>query len=170
MIHLYFGEGKGKTSAAVGLAARMIGNGFPVIFVQFLKGRISGEVDSLSKLGAVVLRGKGGGKFFSKMTDEEKSESREISGQNFEKALSLVKTKDKSLLVLDEICAAVNYGLLEQNKVEEFLRNLPKGVEVVLTGRNPPESFFELADYVSEIKKIKHPFDRGIPARRGVEY
>ncbi len=170
MIHLYFGDGKGKTTAAVGLATRALGSGFPVIFVQFLKGRLSGEIESLSKLGAVIFRGKSGEKFFSKMNDDEKSQTKKISVQNFEDAISLVQKNQRALLVLDEVCAAVNYGVLPQSLVESFLQNLPKELEVVLTGRNPPASFVELSDYVSEMKKIKHPFDLKIPARRGVEY
>ena len=169
MLHLYFGEGKGKTTAALGLAMRAAGNGWRVVFVQFLKNTSAGEVVSLEKLGVTVLRGKAGDHFFAQMTDDEKAETKKISDDNVSRALSLCG-EGQTLLVLDEICAAYNHDLVSRTAVDDFLRAIPAQVEVVLTGRNPPEHFFALADYATEMKKIAHPFDKGISARRGVEF
>ncbi len=170
MIHLYFGDGKGKTTAAVGLAVRALGQGIPVVFVQFLKSRPVGEVKLLEKLGAIVLRGKATEGFASRMTEEEKIETKRISNHNFEKALSLCKKKSCVLLVLDEVCAAWNLGLVDRVEIEYLISNKTENMEIVLTGRNPPPVMIEKADYVTEMKKEKHPFDAGVSARRGIEF
>ena len=181
MTHLYYGEGKGKTTAALGLAVRAAGNGWRVIFVQFLKNAPAGEVSSLEKLGATVLRGKAGNHFFSQMTDAEKSATKAISDEHFARAVAMCaqNTTDggarergaqPTLLVLDEICAAYNHHLVSRAAVDDFLRAVPNALELVLTGRNPPEHFFACADYVTEMKKIRHPYDTGTAARKGVEF
>ncbi|MBQ6781279.1 MAG: cob(I)yrinic acid a,c-diamide adenosyltransferase [Treponema sp.] len=181
MIHLYCGEGKGKTTAALGLAVRALGNGFKVIFVQFMKNTPAGEILALERLGATVLRGKAGNHFFSDMTEDEKRETKTISDEHFSCAIALCKktcaaavsafaAHPRVLLVLDEICAAYQYEMIDRAAVDDFLRNLPVGAEIVLTGRNPPQIFFDHADYITEMKKIRHPFDSGIPARKGVEF
>ncbi|MBQ7159173.1 MAG: cob(I)yrinic acid a,c-diamide adenosyltransferase [Treponema sp.] len=173
MLHLYYGEGKGKTTASLGLAIRAAGNGWRVIFVQFLKNTPVGEITSLEKLGATVLRGKAGNHFFSQMTEQEKTESKAISDTNFSRALALCKEYPESsqiLLVLDEICAAYQYELIDRDAVDALVSNPPANVELVLTGRNPPALFLEKADYITEMKKIRHPFDNGLVARRGVEF
>ncbi|MBR4374727.1 MAG: cob(I)yrinic acid a,c-diamide adenosyltransferase [Treponema sp.] len=173
MIHLYHGEGKGKTTAAIGLSVRALGNGIPVVFVQFLKSRNAGEIKMLEKLGAKVLRGKSCGKFTFQMSDEEKKSTRKISVSNFNRALeicSVLSKKNQVLLVLDEICAAWNCNMVDKVESEYLVTNPPENVEIVLTGRNPPEVFLRKADYVTEMKKEKHPYDSGILARKGIEF
>ncbi|MBQ3670071.1 MAG: cob(I)yrinic acid a,c-diamide adenosyltransferase [Treponema sp.] len=175
MIHLYCGDGKGKTTAAVGLSVRALGNGVPVVFLQFLKGRGAGEVQVLGALGAFVFRGKSGDKFVSQMTDAEKAETKRISDENLSRACAEVRRLcecGRVLFVLDEVCAAWNAALVDKEAVSALVERA-KGsgcVELVLTGRNPPVFMSEAADYVTEMKKIKHPFDAGIRARRGVEF
>lgn len=171
MIHLYFGEGKGKTTAALGLSVRALGSSVPVVFVQFLKSRHAGEVDSLEKLGAVVLRGKGCGKFVSAMDEDERRKTRRISDANLSRALSIVsECGAPALLVLDEVCAAWNSSLVDRGAVESLVMSPPPLLELVLTGRNPPAVFLERADYITEMVKVRHPFDSGVAARRGVEF
>ena len=182
MIHLYYGDGKGKTTAAVGLSVRALGNGWRVVFVQFLKNTPCGEVTALERLGATVLRGKAGEHFFSKMTDAERRATREISDRNLERALSLCARAGQTaplLLVLDEVCAACRYDLVDGAAVDSLVRSLRQSphtdaaqapVELVLTGREPPEHFFAAADYITEFRKERHPFDLGIRARKGVEF
>ena len=179
MIHLYYGEGKGKTSAAIGLSVRARGNGVPVVFVQFLKGRAAGEVLMMERLGVTVFRGKAGDKFVSAMSEDEKSETKKISDDNLCRALDLCQRiceEEKSsaalkvLLVLDEVCAAWNLSMVSLDEVESLVRNPPDGVELVLTGRNPPPFMLELSDYATELRKEKHPFDTGVPARKGIEF
>ncbi len=178
MIHLYFGEGKGKTTAALGLALRFSGSGGKVIFCQFLKSRPVSELTSLEKLGIEVMRGNFPKKFFAQMTLEERTESRKITPELFDSALGRAESFLKSqadgrlLLVFDEICATIAHGLLDEAYAVEKIKGLSENpkIEVVLTGRNPSETLFSLADYATEMKKIRHPFDSGIVAREGVEF
>ena len=159
LVHIYCGDGKGKTSAAIGLAVRAAGSGRRVVIARFLKTDNSGEVEILKRLPEVTLipcRKNFG--FVRSMDEETKKECADYNRNLFLEAAELAKTAD--LVVFDEIMAAVNYGMVPEKD----------GLEIVLTGRNPSESLLGAADYVSEICKRKHPFDKGIMARRGVEY
>ena len=170
LIHIYTGNGKGKTTAAMGLVLRASGRGLKVIVGQFLKGRETGELKTLALLpGVEVFRGKPLTKFSFQMSDGEKEEVLQ-SHNHFigELAQRCAETK-ADLLVLDEVIGACSTKLLDEKLLLDFLKNKPKHLEVVMTGRNPSESLLEMADYVSEICKRKHPFDRGIPAREGIE-
>ncbi len=174
LVHIYCGDGKGKTSAAMGLAVRAAGCGRRVVIARFLKTDHSGEVEILKKLPEVTLipcRKTFG--FVRSMDEKTKEECAAYNRDLFFEAVELAKNAD--LVVFDEIMAAVNYGMVPEKDVLDFLENRPKkgepdGLEVVFTGRNPSEALIEAADYVSEICKRKHPFDKGIMARRGVEY
>lgn len=171
MVHLYFGGGKGKTTAALGLAVRAAGNGWRVVVVQFLKGRRTGELAALETLGAVVLRGKAGERFVAQMTAAQRAETRAICDANFARARELCAADSAPvLLVLDEICAAYRASLVDTCAVDAFLAAVPERVEVVLTGREPPERFFARADYVTEMRCVRHPFEAGVAARAGVEF
>ena len=170
LVHLYCGDGKGKTTAAVGLSVRAAGSGLRVLFVQFLKSRPSGEIAVLSALANVrVLRGKEGTAFSFQMTDEQKRATREMHDRNLAEAARAAKPGDCYLLVLEEGVGALNRGLVDGELLRSLVREKPEALELVLTGRNPPEDLAEMADYVSEIRKVKHPFDRGIGARTGIE-
>ncbi|MCI8697525.1 MAG: cob(I)yrinic acid a,c-diamide adenosyltransferase [Oscillospiraceae bacterium] len=166
MVHLYWGAGKGKTTAAMGLALRALGAGRRVAVVQFLKGRDSGEIPLLEGLGAQVFRGKAGTKFSFQMTGPEKAETRALQTDHLRRALAL----DADLLVLDEACAAWQKDLVDRALLKGAVLDRPEGREVVLTGREPPEWMREAADYVTEMRCHRHPYERGIPARRGVEF
>jgi cob(I)alamin adenosyltransferase len=156
LIQIYCGDGKGKTTAALGLSVRALGSGMNVLFVQFLKSVETGELNTLAALSQIrVLRG----------TDKSLSAHNSI----FREAVLLCRSGQAELLVLDEVIGAYNRELVDREALLDFLRNKPEFVEVVLTGRNPPQELLELADYVSEIRKAKHPFDRGISARKGIE-
>lgn len=170
-IHIYCGDGKGKTTAAIGLAVRAGGSGKKVLITRFLKTDHSGEVKALSGLAEIIVTPceKSFG-FFSRMSREQKKEAGIYYSQLLEAALSKAVTENFDLLVLDEIMAVCNFGLVEEKRVLEFLSERPEGLEVVLTGRDPSEKLVERADYVSEIRKVKHPYDKGIQARRGIEY
>lgn len=174
LVHIYCGDGKGKTSAAVGLAVRAAGCGRRVVIARFLKTDNSGEVEILKRLPEVTLipcRKTFG--FVRSMDEKTKKECAAYNRDLFLEAVRLAKKAD--MVVFDEIMAAVNYGMIPEKDVLDFLENRPKkdepdGLEVVFTGRNPSEALIAAADYVSEICKRKHPFDKGIMARRGVEY
>ena len=166
LVHLYWGEGKGKTTAAMGLALRALGAGRNVVIVQFLKGGPSGEIPLLEKLGAQVLRGKAGQKFTFQMSEAEKAETKTLQTENLRRALAL----EADLLVLDEACAAWQKDLVDRELLKQAVLERPQGREAVLTGRNPPDWLWEAADYITEMKCCRHPFEQGIPARQGVEF
>ena len=170
LIHIYCGDGKGKTTAAVGLAVRCAGRGNKVLLVQFLKSRDSGELYSLAKLPDIeVMRGKESKKFTFQMNEEEKHALLIEHNKMFEQVLAKIKNGGYSLLILDEVIGALTAKVYEMPKLIEFLRHKPENLEVVLTGRNPAPELVEIADYVSEMRKVKHPMDKGIMAREGIE-
>lgn len=170
-IHIYTGDGKGKTSAATGLAVRFAGNGGKVLFAQFLKDGSSGEIAVLENIDGIdvdVCTECFG--FSFSMSEETKAQAASVYTAYLSRILKRAREEQYGLLVLDEIIPAYNLGFVDKAELLEFLKNNTLGIEVVLTGRKPAEELFELADYVSEIKKIKHPYDQGILARKGIEY
>ena len=170
LIHLYTGEGKGKTTAAMGLALRASGAGLKVVIVQFMKGRETSEASSLRLIPNITLIRNGSDDGFWKNMSEKKKESRiEEHNSNLKKALELVNAGHCDLLILDEVVSAYNNGALDRLLIDKLLKEKPAELELVLTGREPCDLFLECADYVTEMKKLKHPFDRGIAARQGIE-
>lgn len=170
LVHLYCGDGKGKTTAAMGLALRSIGHRKSVVIAQFLKDGTSGECRFLSTLDHVtVLAANPVGKFSFAMTESEKEQTKNAIGCTFDAATQFAVREHAFLLILDEVCAAITCGFLEEDRVISFLQNKPDTLEVVMTGRDPSERLQAEADYISEICKRKHPYDRGIGAREGIE-
>lgn len=168
LMHIYCGDGKGKTTCAMGLALRCAGTGGKVRIAQFLKGGATGEVEALRHLPNVeVLRAKQGTKFTFQMNEEEREQSRHDHKILLDRAFS--HAQDLRMLVLDEIMAACSTGMIEEAHLLELIANRPKQLELVLTGRNPSPQLLALADYVTEMKKVRHPYDRGIAARIGIE-
>ena len=172
LIHVYYGDGKGKTTAALGLLLRAAGYGQRIVLVQFLKDAKSGELAALDRIPNVtVLRGKApGAAFFRDMTDEQKAETRRIHDGNIQKAAELAKAGECDLLILDEALDAYQLGLLSEDILRSLLDGKPAQLELVITGHTPTGWISEKADYVTQMVKIKHPYDRGITARRGVEF
>lgn len=171
MIHVYYGDGKGKTTAAMGLALRMLAAGGRVVIVQFLKDGGSGEVRMLSsRLGAPVFACAPTGKFTWEMTNEELAAVRKAHDKNLAAALDEVEALGARLLVLDEVLDALAMGLVDEAVVTRVLDLGAGELEVVLTGRNPSEDIASHADYLTEMKCRKHPFEQGVPSREGVEY
>ena len=172
LTHFYYGDGKGKTTAALGLALRASGCGKSVVIVQFLKDWSCGELDALKHLPNVtVFRGKSsGGTFFYEMTDEEKATTKAIHDLNLKKALELEKRGQCDMLILDEAFDAYNLGILDALLFESLIENKPERLELVVTGHNPEARFLEWSDYVTEMVKHKHPYDKGIAARKGIEF
>lgn len=169
LVHIYCGKGKGKTTASVGLSVRAAGAGKRVLFAQFFKNGVSSEINMLRLLpGVTTLVNEKPVNFFLKMNDEEKKAARAIYVPLLEKALS--QAQDYDMLVLDEIISTINYEIADESRLLSFLENKPEALEVVLTGRNPSERLMELADYITEMTKIKHPYDKDIPARKGIEF
>ena len=169
LVHVYCGDGKGKTTAAMGLCLRMLGSGGKVVVTQFLKDGSSGEMICLRKLGVKTLFCPKPYGFTFAMSSEQKAECRSADDTLLKDAFRISAEEETDLLVLDEAIGAVNAGIIEENTLLRFLDQRPKRLEVVLTGRNPSWELLARADYVSEIHKGKHPFDCGVQARRGVE-
>jgi len=176
LLHIYTGEGKGKTTAAIGQCIRAAGSDMQVYFVQFLKDGTSGEIEVLRKIPGVsvayVAQNYG---FYKNMTEEEKKRAKKAYGNLLDEAIETVREMAeekgaKVLLVFDEIIGAYNHDLIVKEHLMDFLREKTFPIEVILTGREPAAELLELADYVTDMKKIKHPFDGGIQARKGIEY
>ena len=165
LVHLYWGEGKGKTTAAMGLALRALGHGKRVTVVQFLKNGTSGELEPLRRLGAAVHSG-GCGKFVSQMTPEEKQEAARQNTEHLKNALAF----PCDLLILDEACAAWQKDLVDRELLRSVVLERPAGREVVLTGREPASWMEQAAHYSTEMRCHRHPYQKGIPAREGVEF
>lgn len=165
MLHLYWGDGKGKTTAAMGLALRALGHGRKVVIVQFLKDGTSGEMEPLRRLGAVVYACPNA-KFTWLMNEEEKAAAR----CNGTAALRQALEQPWDLLVLDEACAAYENNLVDQDLLCKAAVRAGAGLEVVLTGRNPADWMQDAADYSTQMRACQHPYTKGVPAREGVEY
>lgn len=171
MIHIYYGDGKGKTTAAVGLAARAAGNNMRVMFVQFLKTDSSGERLSLEKLDTVTLTPCPRElKFTFEMDEQEKQQAVTLFRNLFERSVAAALSQRYDMIILDEIFDAISEGMISEGEVFEFIANAPSSMEIVLTGHNPGKRFIETADYVTELKKIKHPYDKGVSGRIGIEF
>ena len=170
LIHIYCGDGKGKTTASLGLTMRCAGHGGQILYVQFLKSRPTGELKMLELLpGVTLLRGQGIMKFSFQMDEDEKTAVRREHEQLFLRICEQCQTELPDMLVLDEILGACEAGLFDETLLRDFLKNKPAKLEVVMTGRNPSPALIAMADYVSEICKRKHPYDRGILGRDGIE-
>lgn len=171
LIHVYHGDGKGKTTAAVGLAVRAAGYGHNVIFLQFLKGSVSHEIDVLKSIsGITVYRNTKDFGFINTMTPAEISELTAMHNENLSKAVSIVHEGKCDVLILDEVCAAYELNVIDKSFIDSLIMNKPAHLELVLTGRNPARIFLDHADYITEMKKERHPFDKNIIAREGIEY
>lgn len=171
MIHVYYGDGKGKTTAAVGLAARAAGSNMKVLFVQFLKTEFSGERHTLSHTENVTLTFCPLElKFTFEMDEKEKAQAAKVFKGIFDSSVTTALTERYDMVILDEIFDVINCEMITEAEVFEFAANAPVSMEIVMTGHNPPERFIEIADYVTEFKKIKHPYDKGISGRIGIEF
>lgn len=168
-IYIFTGNGGGKTIAALGFALRALGHRQRVVVIQFMKGKKNtGEYKIQKKLGSKFKVYQFGTRRFVNLKRPTKSD-RACAVKGLEFAKKILKKKP-NLLILDEINLATAIALLKVDDVLSFLKSVPAGMNVVLTGREAPKEFVSLADGVSEIKKIKHTFDKGIPARPGVEF
>ena len=165
MLHLYWGNGKGKTTAAMGLALRALGHGKRVVIVQFLKDGTSGEIAPLRAAGAAVYACPNA-KFTWLMDEADKAAAREASARALGQALA----EPFDLLVLDEACAALKSCILDEALLRRAVAFAKNGREVVLTGRDPAPWLQDAADYSTEMRAHRHPYADGVAAREGVEY
>ena len=166
LFHLYEGDGKGKTTAAMGLALRALGAGQSVVIVQFLKGTETAEIPLLAQLGAHVFRGVAGDKFVFQMTPDERMQTRTTQDENLRQAL----THPCDLLILDEACSACQLGMVDEELLQTAILHRPSNCEVVATGRSPAQWMVDAANYHTAMTCHRHPYARGIPARKGIEF
>lgn len=172
LVHIYTGDGKGKTTAAIGLGVRACGRGMKVFMAQFLKGTPTGEMFSLKALepGFTLFRGTETKKFVWEMNEAEKAESAAEQKSILDYAFKKAYEGECDLLILDEILGAISAGMIDEKEVINFIKSKPKNIELVLTGRGASCGLIELADYVSEIRAVRHPAGKGIKARKGIEF
>ena len=169
LIHIYCGDGKGKTTAALGLALRAAGSGKKVLLLQFFKDGKSSEFAALAHVPEIetVPQTRTFG-FSWTLSEKEKKEARAYYSGLLEDAFRRAGAFD--LLVLDEAMSACTTGMIDEARLLALLAEKPAELEVVLTGRNPSQALVDASDYVTEMKKVKHPYERGIAARKGIEY
>ncbi len=171
LVHIYCGDGKGKTTASVGAAIRAAGNEKKVVIKRFLKNDHSGEVEVLKQIpGITVLPCTRQFGFSWKMSQEEKEEAKKYYGKELEKAWKTAWDQDADMLILDEAVGACGLGFIKEDRLLKLIENKPEKLEVILTGRNPSKELLAAVDYVTEMVMRSHPYTRGIPARKGIEY
>lgn len=168
LIQIYTGDGKGKTTAALGLALRAAGRGLKVFIGQFAKGMFYGELAALQRFAPHITLHQYGRKCF--IRDEPKEEDIRLAREGWKEIQGILKSCEYDLLILDEIGIALHYHLVSLEELKELLRMKPDSVELVLTGRKIPEALFEQADLVTEMREIKHYYNTGVSAREGIEY
>ena len=169
LVEIFTGDGKGKTSAALGIALRALGQGFKVFIVYFMKGASPlSEIEALSQNPDVTILRSGGKNFVNPKTIAQADKDEARKALNFTRQAMLSKKYD--IIILDEINVASAWGLIDLNEVQELIKNKPREIELVLTGRYADDSLIALADLVTHMTKVKHPYDQGISARKGIDY
>ncbi len=168
LIHIYTGDGKGKTTAAVGLCYRAALRGYKVGFTSFMKDFSSGEC--LSQKTFTIFKFAPFEGFLPQMFPSQIDEAKKRANTHLEEIFNIALTERYDLIALDEVLVAAKCGIVDKELLIGLLKDKPDFLEVVMTGRDCPEELFEYADYVSEIKAVRHPYEKGISARKGIEY
>jgi len=168
-IQVYTGNGKGKTTAALGLAVRAAGRGMRTFFGQFLKGQAYGELETVKRLAPEISIRQFGRDTFIHIQDPAEEEDIRQAREGLEACREAMLSGDYRLVVLDEINVALYFKLISEQQLLDFLDQKPDPVEVVCTGRYAPESLIERADLVTEMREVKHYYQQGVRAREGIE-
>ena len=176
LVQVFYGNGKGKTTSALGTALRACGNGYNVHLIQFMKNgalsleqQVPGEILSLQKFNNFSYKRFGLGSWFVKGKNE--AEHKKNAGETLSYLKNVINEEKYDIIIADELLYAVQLGLIEENEIINLIKAKPKNKELILTGSHKPlEGIFALADLVTEVRKIKHPYDRGILARKGIEF
>lgn len=170
LVHIYCGDGKGKTTTGMGLCVRAAGYGYLVLLYQFMKDNTTSERKILDEIENItIVDGLEKEKFSFTMTEQEKAERKAFYEEQFRKVTEMARVGAYDVIFLDEIIYAIRAGMIDESLVLEFLKTKPHDLEVIMTGQGPSEAMIAAADYVSEIRKVKHPFDNGQKARVGIE-
>lgn len=171
-VQIYTGNGKGKTTAAVGLAVRAAGNGYNVFMVQFLKGSKTGEIEAAKKMAPFfnIFRFEKKRGFFWTLNSEEKYELKQEVQKAYEFCMEALKEEKCDILIMDEVMGALSNELISEKQLLELIDKKPGNIELILTGRNAPIAIIDKANLVTEMKDIKHYFNEGVPSREGIEF
>lgn len=174
LVHCYTGGGPGKTRSALGLAMRALGHGYEVHVIQFMKGRWRGkdefgELKTAKKLEGLQINRFGSGKLIEKQEDISDLDKK-LALEGLRRAKELLSSKEPMLVILDEVNVALHFRLLKLDDVLTLIEDKPDGVELVLTGRKAPEEIKERSDYLVVFNPLKHPYSKGVQARKGIEY
>ncbi|MBC7960890.1 MAG: cob(I)yrinic acid a,c-diamide adenosyltransferase [Vallitaleaceae bacterium] len=172
LVQVYCGFGKGKTTAAIGQGIRATGRGLKVMMIQFIKGGPAGELNVLNKLEPdfQVFRFEKDRDFYFALSAEQKEEMKLEINQALKFVDEVMASKACDLLILDEVLGVVENGIISESDLKAKIKNRPSSMELILTGRKLPLSLVDDVDYISEISQAKHPYERGIDAREGIEY
>ena len=172
LVQVYTGEGKGKTTAAVGQTLRALGRGYKVCFIQFFKRNPSGEIKALKKFSPQikVINFNQVHPFFSKLSSSELNNLKGKVKSNLKEVVKIIKSETYDLVVLDEVLIALHDNFISEKELLNLIDEKPNSVELILTGRGATKKIIEKTDLVTEMRLIKHPFQEGIRARRGIEY
>ena len=167
-IHVYTGPGKGKTTAALGLGLRAVGAGFKVYMIQFMKGRRYSELDAIANLSNFTVVQHGRDEFVNK--DNPEQIDIDLAQEGFAHAKDIIKNKKYDMVILDEINVAIDFNLIDLDDVVKLVEGKPEKLELVLTGRYAHPEIMKIADLVTEMLEIKHPYQQGIKARKGIDF
>lgn len=167
MIHVYTGNGKGKTTAALGLAIRAAGSGLKVYIGQFLKGKNCSEITALKKFSNIKIEKFGTGCFIKKVPAKK---DKEAAKKGLDKIEKIIVREKYDMVIMDEVNVALSLGLLDVCRLIRILKLAPKKTELILTGRNADRQIIKAADLASEIKEVKHYYNKGLKARKGIEF
>lgn len=171
LIHIYTGTGKGKTTSSVGLGVRALSHDLRVCYSYFSKKPSmfgNTEVNSLEKLGAVIMGSESQHPSFNK--DVTHMSHSEVSQENFSNIKKLISVEDFDMLIMDEILISVSQEFIKESELIDFIKSKPSKLELVMTGRGASDNLIDLADYVSYIEMVKHPYQKGIASREGIEF
>ena len=166
-IHLYTGNGKGKTTAALGLALRAAGAGLQVFIAQFVKGMHYSELESLGRIPKINIRQYGLDCF---IVNEPTEKDIQAARKGLEEVTDIIRHHRAGVVILDEVCIALHYRLFGLEEIISLLKTKPEDMEIVMTGRYAPVELYEYADLITEMKEVKHYYNKGIDARKGIEF
>ncbi len=167
-VQVYTGNGKGKTTASLGAALRAAGHGWRVVMIQFMKGRLYGELISSREIGGLIIEQYGRDEFVDPLNPEQVDV--DLARKGWDRAKELIYDEKIDMLILDEINVAVSFGLISVKDLAEFIEKKPERLELILTGRYADEKVIELSDTVTEMKEIKHHYRQKIKSRKGIEF
>lgn len=167
-VQVYTGSGKGKTTAALGAALRAVGHGKRVVMIQFLKGRLYGELTAADQIEGLTIEQFGRDEFVDPKNPAPVDV--ELAQKGWARVHEMVRDEKLDMLILDEVNVAVSFGLIPLPEVIELIKNKPPRLELILTGRYAPDEMIELADTVTEMHEVRHHYQKGIRARKGIEY